>query len=79
MAIDDNLSVIGTANMDIRSYDLNFEIFALAYDRKLNEELTTTFIADLSDSEELNPEEWKNRKRLIKFGERLAGLVSPLL
>ena len=79
MAIDDNLSVIGTANMDIRSYDLNFEIIALAYDQKLNEELTAAFMADLNDSEELNPEEWKNRKRLIKFGERLAGLVSPLL
>jgi cardiolipin synthase len=79
LAVDDNLSVIGTANMDVRSYDLNFEIIALAYDLTLNEELIAAFIDDLKESDEINPKAWKNRSRTVRFGERLARLVSPLL
>ncbi len=79
MVVDDNMSVIGTANMDIRSYDLNFEINALVYDHPLNTELTAAFASDLEKSTELNLEEWSNRSKWIKFGETLARLVSPLL
>ncbi len=79
MVVDDNMSIVGTANMDIRSYDLNFEINALVYDRAVNEELTEVFMNDLQNSTELNPEEWRNRSKWRKFGETLARLVSPLL
>ncbi len=79
MVVDDNISIIGTANMDIRSYDLNFEINALAYDQKLNEELAVTFMNDLKDATELDLEQWIQRNKLVKFGETLARLVSPLL
>ncbi len=79
MVVDDNMSIIGTANMDIRSYDLNFEINALVYDRKLNEELAAAFDTDLGESVELNLEEWSNRSKWIKFAETLARLLSPLL
>ncbi len=79
MVVDDNLSIIGTANMDIRSYDLNFEINAILFDRRINSELYTTFMNDLQDSSGLNLEEWNDRNKWIKFGETLARLVSPLL
>ncbi len=79
MVVDDNLSIIGTANMDIRSYDLNFEINAMVFDRQLNSELAAAFMNDLQGSQELNLEEWKSRRKWIQFGETLARLVSPLL
>ena len=79
MVVDDNMSIIGTANMDIRSYDLNFEINALVYDKQLNSELAIAFMNDIEDSAEINLEEWMNRSKWIEFGDTLARLVSPLL
>ncbi len=79
MVVDDNMSIVGTANMDIRSYDLNFEINALVFDYALNDELAEAFMNDLKESSELDYEQWSNRSKWITFGETLARLVSPLL
>jgi cardiolipin synthase len=79
MVVDDNLSIIGSANMDIRSYDLDFEINASVFDKKLNKELADVFMDDISESIELDLMIWKRRSRLVKLGERIARLLSPLL
>ncbi len=76
---DDNLSVIGSANLDIRSFDLNFEISALVYSKKINQELHNAFMNDIKGSIELNYEQWKNRNKWTKFGNSVAKLISPLL
>ncbi|MDR0363893.1 MAG: cardiolipin synthase [Bacteroidales bacterium] len=76
---DDKLSVIGTANMDIRSFDLMFEVNANIYSREMNEQLYQTFLDDLQESVEVLFEEWNHRSKLIKFGEYCARLISPLL
>jgi phosphatidylserine/phosphatidylglycerophosphate/cardiolipin synthase-like enzyme len=47
MVIDNNLAIVGTANMDIRSFDLNFEINAFIYDTDINQKLADTFMDDL--------------------------------
>ncbi|MBA3649387.1 MAG: cardiolipin synthase [Chitinophagales bacterium] len=79
IAVDENLSVVGSANMDLRSFDLNFELVAVVYNRKLNQDLRKSFLADLEDSKEIFAKEWNNRSKLVLVGEALAKLISPVL
>ncbi|MNE27462.1 Cardiolipin synthase [compost metagenome] len=79
ITVDDNLSIIGTANMDIRSFHLNFEVNAMVYDKRLNQELNTAFINDIKQSKELKLDVWSKRNQLKKFGDASARLVSSLL
>lgn len=79
MIVDNDLSIIGTANMDIRSQELNFEVNTLVYDSEINKEMTSLFMNDLQDSKRINLEDWKKRPKIKIFFEHLARLFSPLL
>jgi cardiolipin synthase len=79
MVIDNHISVVGTANMDHRSFDLNFEVNAIIYDFEFAEKLKKSFNADLVYSEKIRYEEWETRSLYIKLGERMARLFSPLI
>ena len=59
MVIDDEVSMIGTLNTDIRSFYINFEITALVYDRNLAIELSNQFEKDLQSSRLINLAEWE--------------------
>lgn len=76
---DKKLASVGTANMDLRSFDLNFEVTALIYDEKKAIELADIFQDDLKGTEELYLKDWLNRPKVIKLAERLLRLLSPLL
>lgn len=76
---DRKLASIGTANLDIRSFDLNFEVNAIIYDEKTANELAEIFYQDLEDSEELILEQWTNRSMFKKLKERLIRLLSPFM
>jgi cardiolipin synthase A/B len=79
MVCDAKIAMIGTANMDSRSFDLNFEVNAIVYDEQLANELVTLFNSDLQDSVKLNDHEWTKRSIFKKFMEKLIRLFSPLL
>jgi cardiolipin synthase len=79
MVVDEILAVVGTANMDIRSFDINFEVNANIYDSELAIQLGKEFINDLLYSKELNYEGWEKRPFTKVFPERIARLTSPLL
>lgn len=79
MMIDDDISTVGTANMDTRSFEQNFEINALLYNKKLTKELAKSFIFDISESIEINREEWTRRPFFKKLLESIIRLFSPLL
>ena len=79
MIIDGELSTIGTANMDYRSFDNNAEVNAVFFDQKLSLELKRQFLIDLEDAEKLDYIAWKNRPLRIKLIGSLGRLVSPLL
>ena len=79
LVVDRKIAVIGTANMDLRSFDLNFEVNALVYDDELATSLANVFNADIKDAILLDPEAWSNRSIRRKFLEKTARLVSPLL
>lgn len=79
MVIDDSLSIVGTANMDLRSFELNFEINALVYSERVNAEMTEIFYQDLKDSNLILLEDWSRRNKFRTFLEGLARILAPLL
>ncbi len=79
VVVDRKLAIIGTANMDFRSFDLNFEVNAFVYDRELANSLANVFENDLKDSELVDKLKWFNRSIPRKLLERTARMVSPLL
>ena len=79
MVVDEQLCIVGTANMDYRSFDLNFEVNTLIYNNTLACQLKDVFENDLKDSVELKLDEWEQRPWYKQLPERLARLLSPLL
>ncbi len=76
---DKYLSFVGTTNLDHRSFDLNFEINALAYDHEIAASLASSFEEDLENSEQLTLANWQSRSVYIKLFERLMRLFSSLM
>jgi cardiolipin synthase len=79
LIVDSVLCSIGTANMDIRSFDQNFEVSALIYDEELTRELQRTYFSDLQFSDEISLEMWDKRSKLEQIKEAVARIFSPLL
>lgn len=79
MTVDGILSTVGTANMDVRSFEQNFEVNALIYDEKITLELRERFLEDLQQSEEIVLEKWIQRSKKQKMQESIARLFTPLL
>ncbi len=79
LIIDDMLSVIGSANMDFRSFEHNFEINAFVYDREFAARMESVFEEDMAGSRELTPAEWFNRPRSRRVAESFMRVFSPLL
>lgn len=77
--VDDVFASVGTANMDIRSFDDNFEVNALIYDEQLCTELKNYFIEDMSHCIEADRGEQRKRSYKTKFAESFARIFSPLL
>lgn len=79
LIVDDDLAVIGSANMDFRSFEHNFEVSAFVYDAALVDRLAHLFERDLAQSRRPQPAEWFRRSKLRRFAESLLRLFSPLL
>lgn len=79
MIIDDEVASVGSSNMDIRSFELNFEINAFMYDENIVKELKAAFIEDMKVSKELTEERYEQRSNWIKFKQSIAKLASPIL
>jgi len=79
MVADDTFGSVGTANMDIRSFETNFEVNTVIYDKEINVKLKNQFLADLEESEEVELAHFKERAVNIKLAEGIARLLSPLL
>ncbi len=79
MVVDDDLSIVGTSNMDYRSFDLNFEVNAMVYSRKIASELTYAFEEDLKECDKIDRNSWERRPIYLQLVERAVRLLSPLL
>jgi len=76
---DDDLSLIGSANIDNRSFRLNFESSAFIRDPALNQALSHVFEDDLERSEEIDQSRFSQRPWGAKVIDATAHLLSPLL
>jgi cardiolipin synthase A/B len=79
LVTDGKLSVIGTANMDYRSFELNFEVNVILYDQQFSEKLRSVFLKDLEDAEKIDAGRWCQRPAYKQLPEKLARLFSPVL
>ncbi|PNM80757.1 cardiolipin synthase [Staphylococcus haemolyticus] len=79
MMIDDEICSVGSANMDYRSFALNFEVNAFIYDEEIAKEIRVAYEDDIKKSKLLTLEKYNNRSLSIKVKEDIAKLVSPIL
>ena len=76
---DDNVCSIGSTNLDIRSFEQDFEINAFIYDKKMAKQMREQFLLDLESCTQVDPERWARRSRVHRFWESVARLFSPIL
>jgi cardiolipin synthase len=76
---DGYLSMVGSTNMDFRSFHFNAECNVVALDPRVAGTLEARFEADLADAAEITLEAWDRRTRAHKAGDALARMLSPLL
>jgi cardiolipin synthase len=76
---DSRLSVVGTANMDIRSFDLNFEIKSVIYGIAFAKQLEGVFLEDLNKCREISLEEWNQNNLIKRLTYAIARLISSFL
>lgn len=78
LVADQCLAIVGTANLDYRSFDLNFEVNAVVYDQEIAKELAFNFEKDMKDSEQIEINYWLNRPKHIQLVEKIVRLISPM-
>lgn len=79
ITIDGEISNVGTANMDIRSYMLNYEVNTVIYDKEITTRLDSDFMIDLQNSIEITEEYFDKMPAYQKFIQSLARVLSYLL
>lgn len=79
VVIDNNCCSIGTANIDIRSFSLNFEINAFMYGKEISKRCAEIFLDDLKECELMTKEKYQNRSVFIRLQESIFRLLSPIL
>ncbi len=79
IVVDEEIASVGTANMDVRSFKLNFEVNAFLYDREVSAKLAEAFREDIKVSEALTLERYGQRSRRIRIKESVSRLLSPIL
>ncbi|HNR68305.1 MAG TPA: cardiolipin synthase [bacterium] len=78
MTVDGLLTIIGSANTDIRSFRYNFEVNLQVYDHDFACQAEQVFFRDLQQSHRLG-EKFLQRSAPARFGENVFRLTSPLL
>ncbi len=79
ISIDGKMSIVGSANMDIRSFEHNFEVMSVIYNSSCAEIIESQFVTDLKSCKPVYPSKWKKREKREKIAESFARLWSPLL
>ncbi|OIJ10125.1 cardiolipin synthase [Anaerobacillus arseniciselenatis] len=79
LIVDNEIASIGTANMDMRSFHLNFEVNAFLYKTKSVHTLVSDYIYDMEHSTVISYEKFKKRSLFKRVIESTSRLMSPLL
>lgn len=79
LAIDDDLCVLGSGNIDMRSFHLNFELSLVVYGAEFNRALRGAHARYIRQSRAIDAKWWAQRPAVTRLGERAVALLSPLL
>jgi cardiolipin synthase A/B len=79
LAVDRAWGIVGSANADIRSFRLNFELGVIVTDEVFTQLLETRFIQDFSQSKEVRVEDLYQRGLAERLWQGTCRLLSPLL
>lgn len=79
IVVDGKISSVGTANIDVRSFRLNFEVNAFLYDKEIAKALVNAFKNDIKLSTQMTRKLYDQRSIVIKFKESISRLLSPIL
>lgn len=77
--VDGKIATVGTANLDIRSFYLNFEVNVMLYETQSIQSLLNDFNIDFSRSTEIIYQDWKNRSIKDRTLQSLAQLFSAVM
>jgi cardiolipin synthase len=77
--VDDAFAMLSSANLDVRSFSLNFEVSVLMYGAEPTARLREIQLQYLADSDQLNAADWAKRPKLWEYADRAVSLLSPLL
>lgn len=77
--VDGEISAIGSANMDNRSFRLNFEVMLLTVDEAFAQQVEQMLLDDFAQAHEVSQEESRETRQLQHLGMRVARLISPIL
>ena len=73
------MSIVGSANMDIRSFEHNFEVMAVIYNHECAETVERQFVEDIGSCRQISAGKWAARSVGDKIKESFARLWGPLL
>lgn len=79
VSIDEEFCIVGSANMDMRSFEHNFEILSVIYDKGCAATIEKQFLADAAAYTQLGKYKWAKREKKERVAESVARLCSPLL
>jgi len=79
VTVDDAFGLFGSANLDVRSFNLNFELSLMLYGREVTDQLRKVQMAYLEKSPPIDAKEWSRRKPLPRYTDGAISLLSPLL
>ncbi|MEO7436432.1 MAG: cardiolipin synthase [Candidatus Binatia bacterium] len=79
ISIDSEICSIGSANIDIRSFSINYELNAVLYSARLAGRLEQDFDRDLASCIEFDQAAYRKRSAVVRFRDSMARLLSPLL
>jgi cardiolipin synthase A/B len=79
ISIDSEICSIGSANIDIRSFSINYELNAVFYSERIAKELERDFERDLEYCSEFDPQAYRSRGTALRFRDSVARVLSPLL
>lgn len=79
ICVDGEVCCFGTANMDIRSFKLNFEVNTVIYDKEVTREMERLFEKDMEVSTLITSLTYGKRSRIIRIKEQISRLLSPIM
>lgn len=79
MVVDGKISTVGSANMDFRSFKLNFEVNAFMYDENIAKQLQEIYEEDIKHSSLQTVAMFNKQSTWLKFKQTFSRLLSPIL